>query len=110
MGQQGQLAGVQATQDQSDLTTPRQREAGRTSRRPVLAVVMPDWVEWFQRFSPAHQEPLAYAYPTTFPRILPFLGYNVRGCDCSTPNSRLRPALLPSSLLGAQGTALPCMD
>jgi hypothetical protein len=72
-----------------------QAARGNSAAGPILAEVMPDWVGWQKRFSPAHQEP-DYAYPSTFPRILPFLRYNV---------SKLR-----QRAGCTRHTALPCTD
>lgn len=43
------------------------------------AGVLPAWLKWHADFAPLHQKPAGYAYPRRFPRILPFIGYNVRG-------------------------------
>ena len=45
-------------------------------------MVLPAWVGWQAAFAPNHREEeegetSSYAYHSTFPRIMPFLGFNV---------------------------------
>lgn len=47
------------------------------------AEVLPEWIRWHREFWPRHQQPADYAYAMRFPRILPFLGWDVsRAAPC----------------------------
>lgn len=41
------------------------------------AEVLPEWIRWHREFWRRHQQPAEYAYSSRFPRILPFLGWDV---------------------------------